>query len=298
MSVVLRGPDLRDDKGVYRYDGGREYPGITRCLSPYGSWEYVWKDAVDKDAKRLADAFDNGEYMTGWRELEPGVWRQVDVSPVDYLRHDLSNSGARQMKAYKDRGTVLHSLLEDFAAGCHVEQADAGEWLENRIYGSRMACSVDDCLGPARGIIRWCDEYQPLFHVSECPAFNDTARVAGKPDGLISCDKLGAGMFWVDLKPGFDRSHIRQLSGYSHMEFFVYGEEGKGFAEYPVPQGLPALVLQYETGTSKIGHRFVDANLLEQHWITGMLPAINAYWGNVLDEAPLPKNKAVWLKEK
>lgn len=294
MSKALRGPDLRDDKGIYSYDG-RKYPGVTRCLSPFGSWEYVWKDAVDKDAKRCADALDNGEYMTGWREIDPGVWRQVDVTPVDYLRHDLSYSGARQMKVYKDRGTVLHSLLEGYAQGERVERADAGEWLEERIYGARMACSVDDCLLPAKGIIRWLDHYAPDIIASEVPVFSDTHEYAGTLDGLASIADI-APLCILDLKPSFKREHMAQLGAYANADFYLVAGDGPPIP-YPLPSDIPGMILQYESGSEKIGHRMVESAMLKRYFEQMFLPALACYKEFTGERGPLPKNKAVWLKE-
>lgn len=287
-STLRKGEAMRDESGFYRLPNGKIYPSVTTILGPLDDFLFVHLTEIRKAVESLKRKLMAGEQELTWHFDQD--WQMVESDPFDCLTsgHYISNAGLRFMKACADRGSLLHELLGDYAAGAAL--GDPEERVQELIIHRGYSCSLGAVLPYAKSLVSWLAAKRPHIAWSERVVFSDTHQYAGRPDGLMHIPGLHDEYLPFDLKSQAahkaSRAHFAQVSAYSFAEFIL---DGDGASSLDIA-GRPCVIL-YVT-PDRAGTRLLEN---PEYYFHGLfLPQLQAFTAS--KEGLLP-GRAEWVKQ-
>ncbi len=302
-TVWQKGPDLRDERGIYHYEG-RDYTSVTTALSGHGDLVWVHAHAVSSLVNELHELRVSRKKYVGWDRIEfvddDGVvserWEKIERDPLDVLSDGayISKAGFRFLKRCADRGELLHDMLEDYARGVQVNHEDKVEVYEysmEKLYGSGMSVDEDEYTDMAYQLLCWLHTARPDIIFSEVPAFNDEEQYAGRIDAVAY---IGDELYVLDLKSSTDYKRVwgAQVGAYKHAEFYLVSGGARGmWLEVEMPAIDKAGIIMLDR--SRCFLRTVDN--VDLAYTDLFLPSLKA--AKAARKLPLPsKSKSFLLK--
>jgi len=251
-----KGPDLRDENGIYRY-GDREYMSVTTALSGAGDMVWVHAHAVKTLIDELVELERKGLSHHAWEvATEDGPdgpkekWVKVERSPSEALADGqyISRAGFRFMKQCADRGELLHGMMEDYARGVvvdHQDDVEVADYALEKLYSSKKTVDVGEYVLMARQLLAFLHTAKPVIIASEVPLFNDKYKYAGRLDAIAALDGK---TYVLDLKSSTDyrRSWGAQVGAYKNADFYLATVEG-AYVEVEMPPIDAAGIIMVDT---------------------------------------------------
>lgn len=182
-----------------------------------GAWQKPFQKKLETGELVPLDAYRVANYAV---DNLDAIGRLDKASAITLM----ATSAARDLNRAARRGTDVHKILEDIAAGKDIV--------------GHLNPDADPYLPAARAFVEDC---RPKWLLSEVVVFNRTLGYGGTLDAALLLERPDGRTYWVDYKTrtetnGCYEEDVCQLGGYSFGEYMIVEDNG-----IAVRRPLPAL---------------------------------------------------------